>query len=66
METLAESMEQHLSNYANAATVDREALANLTQTNATLIATNAKLTTKMNQCMVGNHKNATRNPKIAI
>ena len=52
METLAESMNQHLSNYANAATVDREALANLTQTNATLVATNAELTTKMNQCLI--------------
>ena len=43
-------MEAHLANYANAATADREAVANLTQTNATLVATNAELTTKMNQC----------------
>ena len=52
METLATSMEAHLLNYANAATADREAVANLTQTNATLVATNAELTSKMNQCLI--------------
>ena len=52
METLATQMERHLSNYANAATVDRESLANLISANATLTATNAELTSKMNQCLI--------------
>ena len=52
IETLATTMESHLANYANAATADRESVANLTQANATLVATNAELTTKMNTCLI--------------
>ena len=52
IETLATTMESHLANYANAATADRESVANLTQANATLVATNAELTSKMNTCLI--------------
>ena len=64
METLATSMDQHLANYAAVPTADREALANLTQTNATLVATNAELTTKMNQCLLELSKMQTEIQKL--
>ena len=52
METLASTMERHLDNYANATTGDRDSLANLVTSNATLVATNSELTAKMETCLV--------------
>ena len=46
------SMERHLDQYANATTGDRESLANLVTSNATLVATNSELTAKMETCLV--------------
>ena len=51
MKTLAGTMERHLDRYANSAAVKTEAISNLTTTNATLVATNAELTTKMETCL---------------
>ena len=42
----------HLAQFVSAAQVDREAKANQTTANAMLVATNTKLTTKLNQCQV--------------
>ena len=47
METLSGTMERHLDRYANSTAVEGEAIANLTTANATLVATNAELATKM-------------------
>ena len=64
METLASTMERHLDEYANSATVERTAIANLTTANASLVATNAELTTKMERCLLELTKLQTEVAKI--